>query len=140
MPGSRRAKIIAAAALCLLLAPAVAAAGPIDELGIEGEWSYQTRSNCGARGRGAVRFRRLSEGVYEERGWVYWPHNRLTVRWSGTVRFDPETGRLRGTVDNSLGDRVDADWRVVGRPAERLVVGWSQTNGCRGTGVATRPR
>ena len=114
--------------------------GAGDPANIVGTWSYRTRSNCGpVEGVGEVSFAwNSTAGTYEERGFVYWSHSGRTIRWWGTVRFVPATRRLEGRIQNSLGDAVDAHWQLEGSGPDRLTVRWSQTNGCRGQGVATR--
>ena len=109
-----------------------------DPADIEGVWNYRTRSNCGTVvGVGRVTFKwNVRRGGYSERGRVYWSDSRTTIRWWGTVYHDASGRRVKGRLSNSLGDRVDGNWQIQG--PDRLVVRWKQTNGCRGTGIATR--
>ncbi len=109
--------------------------------GREGSWQYRTRSNCGSvEGVGKVSFV-WNEGTrtYRERGWVYWADSGTTIRWWGRTTLSADGRQLRGRIENSLGDSVDGRWQVEGTPARSLTVRWNQTNGCRGTGIATRP-
>jgi hypothetical protein len=134
---------LAALVVLATAAPAVAQPAPVphDPARVEGTWPYRTYSNCGSvEGVGDVSFRwDAARRAYEERGHVYWADSGLTVRWWGWKTFDGERRALHGTTENSLGDSVTGAWSVEGgAPPARLVVSWSQTNGCRGEGVATR--
>jgi len=136
---------VAALAVCLVVLGAAASAGaesdPPDPAGIAGTWQSRTESTCGSvEGIGKVWFGWSSaHGRYDDRGMVHWADSGSTIRWWGHARFDASTRRLRASVDNSLGDHVESTWEIHGDPPERLVVRWSQTNGCRGVGIATRP-
>jgi hypothetical protein len=119
--------------------PAADKPRPPDPAGIGGRWEYQTMSNCGTvAGQGWVELIYNFEGKYYfERGEVSWPVEQSTISWSGFAKFDG-AARLTAEVENSLGDRVVGVWEVLGDPTEKLVIEWHQTNGCQGTGVATR--
>jgi hypothetical protein len=128
-------------ALALAVANGHAAAREVrDPARIVGTWDYVTRSNCGSvEGVGSVTFTwDARRGVYQERGRVYWADSGSTIRWWGPKRWDPQARRLDGRSENSLGDTVDGYWDVEGAGPDRLVVRWTQTNGCVGTGIATR--
>jgi hypothetical protein len=109
-----------------------------DPANVSGQWNYRTTSNCGTvEGVGNVAF--VWNGrAYRETGSVYWSDSGQTIRWWGDVRYDATARRLTGTHDNSLGDKVDGNWRLEGETPDRLVVEWDQTNGCTGIGIATR--
>jgi hypothetical protein len=111
-----------------------------DPAGVAGRWSYRTRSNCGAvEGVGELIFAwDPGRGRYREQGCVHWSDNGSTIWWWGEPRFDAHTRELVGRNRNSLGDEVDGHWSVEGEGPDRLAVSWSQTNGCRGEGVAIR--
>lgn len=111
-----------------------------DPARVAGSWTYRTRSNCGSvEGVGAVSFRWDPESRgYNERGHVFWSDSGTTIRWWGLVRYDSARRLLTGRGRNSLGDTVNANWRLEGAGPDRLVVEWAQANGCRGRGVATR--
>ncbi len=115
--------------------------GP-DPAHVAGRWNYRTRSNCGSvEGVGNVTFRWNSRrNAYEERGSVFWSDSGSTIRWWGYVRFSPRKHLLEGRLHNSLDDDVDGRWSLEGSGPARLVVRWTQTNGCTGVGVATRAR
>jgi len=122
-------------------APAAAVApAPADPANIEGPWPYRTESNCGkVPGVGEVTFTwDASTSKYAEMGYVYWADSKLTIRWTGDARYEPATRTLAAHSSNSLGDTVDGTWEMEGAGPDRLVVRWSQTNGCKGVGVATR--
>jgi hypothetical protein len=126
--------------LVTLAAGSAHALGARDPAGIEGAWEYRTRSNCGSvEGVGKVAFV-WNEGTrtYRETGWVYWADSGTTIRWWGPTTLSSDGRHLRGRIENSLGDHVDGHWEVDGSPANRLIVRWNQTNGCHGTGIATR--
>jgi hypothetical protein len=114
----------------------------VDPAHVEGRWNYRTRSNCGSvEGVGQVTFRwDAGRRMYEERGSVFWSDSGTTIRWWGFTRYLPSKRRLEGQMHNSLDDDVDGRWALQGEGPARLVVRWSQTNGCTGTGVATRAR
>jgi hypothetical protein len=111
-----------------------------DPARVAGKWNYRTRSNCGTvEGVGSVSFEWNGRaGVYRETGDVHWSDSGSTITWWGDVRYHAADRHLRGTLDNSLGDKVDGDWRLEGERPDRLVVEWNQTNGCNGVGIATR--
>jgi hypothetical protein len=122
-------------------APPGAVAVPArDPANIEGTWPYRTESNCGkVPGVGEVSFAWDAEtGKYAEKGYVYWADSKVTIRWWGDAGFDPRTRTLDVHTKNSLGDTVEGRWELEGAGPDRLVVRWSQTNGCKGLGVATR--
>jgi len=131
---------LAVVAIAIAIAGPAAALGDRDPAGIDGTWQYRTRSNCGSvEGVGKLWLGWDPEHQrYDERGMVYWSDSGLTISWWGTARYRAGTRELDARVDNSLGDRVQSTWRVVGDPPRRLVVRWSQTNGCHGVGVARR--
>lgn len=116
------------------------ARGAADLANIVGMWSYSTSSNCGGgtigQGQVTVTWHR-STGLYVIGGWVQWPHTGQIIRWSGTARYDPGSREVQNSSSNSLGDQVRSTWRLEGQGPERLVTDWSQTNGCRGHGVAS---
>lgn len=122
------------------VAPGGAAAPVVDPARIEGTWSYRTESNCGkVPGLGEVSFAwNAGDAAYDENGVVHWSDSGSTIRWWGSARHDAARRRLAGRMKNSLGDTVDGDWELEGEGPDRLVVRWVQTNGCHGTGVATR--
>lgn len=130
---------VAIAAAVLVPAPATAL-GEVDPAGINGTWQYRTRSNCGSvEGVGKLWLGWDPERErYDERGMVYWSDSDLVINWWGTATFREHARELDARVDNSLGDRVRSTWRVIGNPPTRLVVQWSQTNGCHGVGIARR--
>lgn len=136
------ARVCTVAVLCaaaLAGAPARAVDTP-DPARVDGGWYYRTESNCGSVvGVGKLWFAwNRDDGRYDEGGFVHWSDSGSTITWWGHAAYEAGGHRLRASVDNSLGDHVDGTWRLEGRPPTRLVVTWSQTNGCRGTGVATR--
>lgn len=138
---SRRAQLVIAVAVAMIVAGAAWATGTGDDPArVAGDWDYRTRSNCGSVvGVGSVRFTWSSESrTYDERGHVYWSDSGNTISWWGTNVFDAQTRQLTGVMHNTLGDRVDGRWQLEGQGPDRLVVRWNQTNGCVGEGIATR--
>ena len=131
---------VVAAVVALAGAGTGAAREGRDPARIAGTWNYVTRSNCGSvEGVGRVTFRwDAQQGAYRETGQVYWADSGSTIRWWGPKRWDAQTRRLEGRTENSLGDTVEGHWAVEGPGPDRLVVRWTQTNGCVGTGIATR--
>jgi hypothetical protein len=134
---------IAVLLLALAALPAGAGARPAsgrDPASVDGTWDYRTRSNCGSvEGLGEVAFAWNDQTlVYDERGFVHWSDSGHTIRWWGTASFEPRTRRLVARVRNSLGDDVSSTWQLEGQGPDRLVVRWTQTNGCVGVGIATR--
>lgn len=122
-----------------LVTPApVLVAEPSDPASISGPWTYRTRGSCNKGiGTGEVSFRwRQDLDVYEARGVVRWSDLTEPIRWQGRSRYDPRSNTLSERVGNTLGDAVESTWRI--ESADRLVLGWRQTNGCRGIGIATR--
>ena len=142
----RRMRVVAALVSLLALLTVAwpsssAALGGEDPARIEGTWMYRTRSNCGTvEGVGKLWLGwDPARQHYAERGMVHWADSGLTITWWGSARVDGSRRRLRARVDNSLGDRVESTWTIHGDPPERLELRWSQTNGCHGVGIATRP-
>ena len=131
---------VAGALLVAVGAPRAAALEEADPASIAGTWQYRTQSNCGSvEGVGKLWFGwNAQRELYDERGMVFWADTGSTITWWGTARFDRRSRALRASVDNSLGDHVDSRWRIEGNPPARLIVRWTQTNGCHGVGIATR--
>jgi hypothetical protein len=126
----------------VVLDPWVAGAtGADDPARVAGQWDYRTRSNCGTVvGVGSVTFTwNTTTRTYDERGQVYWSDSGSRIAWWGTNVFDPQSRRLAGRMQNTLGDTVEGHWQLEGPGPDRLIVRWNQTNGCVGEGVATRP-
>ena len=113
---------------------ATASRAPVD---VEGTWYYQTTSeNCGANAKGRVTLSWDTEqSLFVERGSVRWQESGTVIEWWGTARYDAKRNSLRGEYYNTLGDKVTGLWRLE---KGRMLLDWSQSNGCRGHGIATR--